>query len=78
MLDEKIKAVMAATLAVDPSVIDESASPETVESWDSLRQMNLVLALEDEFSVRFPEEQIDRLVSFQLIRQALSELLPDA
>jgi len=49
-----------------------------VESWDSLRQMNLVLALEDEFSVRFPEEQIDRLVSFQLIRQALSELLPGA
>jgi len=78
MLDEKIKAIMAATFGVDASLIDEDASPDNVDSWDSLRQMNLVLALEDEFSVRFPEEQIDRLVSFQLIRQALSELLPNA
>jgi acyl carrier protein len=69
---------MAATFGVDSHSIDDEASPGNVEAWDSLRHMNLVLALEDEFGVRFPEEQIDQLISFRLIHLTLSELLPDA
>jgi len=78
MLDDRIRTVMAAAFGVEPGSIDDEASPGNVENWDSLRHMNLVLALEDEFSVRFPEEQIEQLISFRLIRLTLSELLPDA
>jgi acyl carrier protein len=45
-----------------------------VEQWDSLRHMNLVVALEEEFRVRFTDQQIDELLSLRLILLTLKEL----
>lgn len=54
MVDEaKLKEVMAAVLGVDVSTISDDASMDSIESWNSLRQMSLVLALEEEFGVSF-------------------------
>ncbi len=40
--------------------------------------MNLVLALEEEFGVEFDEAQIGEMVSFELIRLTLQEVLTGA
>ena len=74
-MDERIKQVMGAVLSVDPSSIGDDASPGTIEQWDSLRQMNLILALEEEFEIRFPVEDMDQLISFKLIRLSIRELM---
>ena len=76
MVADKIRAVMGRVFGVDPASIDGEASPGNVEQWDSLRHMNLVLALEDEFDVRFPDDQVEQLISFRLIELSLRELLP--
>ena len=36
---------------------------EDFESWDSLRHMNIILAVEEKFNFEFTEEQIDKLVN---------------
>lgn len=69
----KVKDVMAAVLEVDASEIDDDASMDTIESWDSLRQMRLVLALEDEFGVSFPDEDAANATSFKLLTLVLHE-----
>jgi acyl carrier protein len=74
MRAEKIRKIMGAVFGIEPASIGDDASPGNVEQWDSLRHMNLVLALEEEFGVRFPEEAIDQLISFRLIELALEEL----
>jgi acyl carrier protein len=74
MMTDRITNVMAAVFGVDPASIREDASAGTIEQWDSLRHMSLVLALEEEFDVRFPEDQIDQLISFRLIEHSLKEL----
>lgn len=74
MVDEKrIKAVMAAVLGVDASSIDDDASMDTISKWDSLRQMNMVLALEEEFGVSFPDEDAANATSFKLLALVLQE-----
>ena len=78
MLAERIRQVMAAVFEMDPATIDDDASAGRIEHWDSLRHMNLVLALEEEFDVRFPEDQVEQLVSFRLIELSLKELTPSA
>ncbi len=78
MLAERIRQVMAAVFEMDPTEIDDEASPGRIEHWDSLRHMNLVLALEEEFDVRFPDDQVEELVSFRLIELSLKELAPGA
>jgi acyl carrier protein len=48
MLNENsLKQVMATMLKVDASTINEDSSMDNMPNWDSLRHMNLVLALED-------------------------------
>jgi acyl carrier protein len=36
------------------------SSPETVESWDSVHHLNLVLALEEEYGFEFLPEEMDQ------------------
>jgi acyl carrier protein len=46
-------------------------SVHTVKSWDSLRHLNLILALEEKFGVTFEAEEIPELVSVRVIAKAL-------
>ncbi|SPM37076.1 Acyl carrier protein [Mycobacterium rhizamassiliense] len=69
----KIKEVMAAVLEVDPATISDDDSMDSIESWNSLRQMSLVLALEEEFGVSFPDEDAANATSFKLLSLVLQE-----
>ncbi len=75
-MQERIKAVMAQIFNVDPALIVAESSPESIERWDSLRHMQLVLAIEDEFGVRFADEDIPELLSLQAIEARVSRLSP--
>lgn len=66
-MEERIKAVMASVFGVEPETITDSASPDTIEEWDSLRHMSLVVALENEFDIRFDEDDIPNLLNYQII-----------
>ena len=72
---EKVKEVMGAVLEVDASTIDDDASMDTIPSWDSVRHMNLVLALEDELGVSFPDEDAANATSLKLLLLVLQEQL---
>jgi acyl carrier protein len=73
MLDN-IAFVMAQILQVPQESITADSSPENLDRWDSLKHMQLIMALEDEFDVQFPDEAIPNLLSVQLIEQKLTEL----
>jgi acyl carrier protein len=38
--------------------INEDSSADSIEQWDSLRHLNLVLALEEEFGISIPDEEV--------------------
>ena len=53
--------------------LSEESSPDTVKNWDSLKHMNLILALEEEFEVTFSDEEIVDLLSVEIIVETLKE-----
>ncbi len=71
--ETRLKGVMADILKIDTATIDDETSVDTVEAWDSLRHLNLVLALEAEFDVSFTEEQTVEILNYPLIRIVLEE-----
>jgi acyl carrier protein len=76
MVDEaRIRNIMASVLGVDSSSIGDDTSMDTVPNWDSMRQMNLVLALEKAFDVSFPDEDAFNATSFKLVSLVLQEQL---
>lgn len=73
--DEQLKAVMAAMLDLDPAEIDERTSTDTVPQWDSVRHMNLVIALEESFGITIPDEEVATMTSYQIIKATVDEQL---
>jgi acyl carrier protein len=73
--EEMIMCVMATILEVDGAAINEDSSMDNVPNWDSLRHMNLVLALEEEFKVSIPDEDAGNITSYKLIKLVLEDLV---
>jgi len=48
-------------------------SINTVESWDSLGHLNLILAIEEEFDVKFLTEEIPNLSSIKIITETVKK-----
>ena len=74
-IKEKIGNVMAIVFEVGIDSINEDSSADTIETWDSLRHMNLILALEEEFNVVIPDEEVGNLMNFKLIELVITDLL---
>jgi acyl carrier protein len=71
---QEIKQVIALVVNVPLERISDSASMDDIEEWDSLAQMNLVLALEEEYEVVIPDEEVGTMISLPLIYSLLVEL----
>jgi acyl carrier protein len=73
MEKNKIKEVMAKVFDIEADIIGDDASPDNIPNWDSLRHMNLVLALEETFHIELTEEQSVEILNYQLIKAVLKE-----
>jgi len=71
-MKERVFQMFSQIFGIPVEEIDERSSPETIASWDSLKHMNLVLSLEEEFGVKFTDEEIMSMVRVELILSTLS------
>ena len=60
---EKMKAIIADQLSVDADTITEASKFKEDLGADSLDLFELVMALEDEYSVEIPAEDLEKLTS---------------
>ena len=72
-MNERVYKVVSQVLNVPLESINEEFSPDDAHEWDSLKHMNLVLALEEEFQVQFNEEQIVEMLSVGMIIESINE-----
>jgi len=67
--------VMSKVFGVNESEIDENSSQDTVLKWDSLGHLNLVVALEEEFSIQLSDEQVLELLNYKLVYLTVKDLV---
>lgn len=68
---EQVRQIIADTLFMSIKEIDEDASQDSIRNWDSLQQLNLVLALEQTFKVNFKPEEFAAMTSVEKILEQL-------
>jgi acyl carrier protein len=68
-----LRQLMADVFGMDPKEINDEASIDTIEAWDSHRHLNLVLALEERFDVSLTEQETVEILNVELIRAVLRE-----
>ncbi|MEO8593001.1 MAG: acyl carrier protein [Candidatus Solibacter sp.] len=52
--------------------VTPDSSPETVENWDSVQNLNLVLALEEEYGFQFDPEEMDQAKNLTSLARIVS------
>ena len=71
---ERVYKIISQVFNVPIENINDESSSDDIETWDSLKHMNMVLALEEEFNVQFGEEQILEMLNVGLIIEILKEI----
>ncbi len=66
-----VEDIVARVFGAEPESLDGASSPESVEGWDSMGHLNLIAALEKDFSVSIDIGDVMEMVSVKRIREIL-------
>jgi acyl carrier protein len=72
-MTDRLHNVVAQIFGAPIEQVTDEDGPDTIESWDSLAHINLVLTLEAEFSISLSPDDAAEMLSVGLIRQILWE-----
>ena len=70
-IEDRIKNVMSAVFEIPIQEINDQSSSDKIVSWDSLKHMNLVIALEEEFEMEFSESEIPEITNYRAIKEVI-------
>jgi acyl carrier protein len=73
MADDRLYRLLAKVFGVPLSQITEDATPDTIEKWDSLSQINMILAIESEYGISLGPEEAMEMRSIKMIRMTLAD-----
>jgi acyl carrier protein len=72
-LSNRVREIVSTIFEVALEDVTAESSPDTIERWDSLGRLVLLVELEQEFSVQLPPEKAERLTSVAGIIAVLEE-----
>jgi len=70
---DRVRSIFSDVFQIPIEDVHPESSPDTIPNWDSLQHLNLVLAVEQEFNVQFSPEEIEQLLSVELVAALLEE-----
>lgn len=70
---EKYNAVFATVFNVNQTVLSDEFNSKSVENWDSITQLSLVTAMEDEFDIMMDTEDILGFNSYAVGKEIVSK-----
>jgi acyl carrier protein len=68
-----LRNILADILEISPEAVTPDLSIGMVESWDSFRHLQAMLAIEGEYGVQFDPQRIPELTSVTLIQAELAK-----
>jgi len=72
-LDE-VKTIVAGILGLTEAQLDVNAEMNEVEEWDSMRNIQILQALEENYDILFPEDDIFDLTSVTALAEEIEKL----
>ena len=67
-----VEQVFASVFKIDPTVLDETASPYSIESWDSFGHLALLDALQAAYGITFELTDIAEMDTLGRVKQVLA------
>ena len=70
---ERLNKIFCEVFSVDASVLNSEFDNKSVEGWDSVRQLSLTTAVEDEFEIMLDAEDILEFTSYDNAKKVLAK-----
>ncbi|HEX9532349.1 MAG TPA: acyl carrier protein [bacterium] len=70
---QRVCQIAADVFDVPLDAVTSQSSPETIENWDSLQHVTLVVALEQAFAVQFLPEEISEMLTIERIASLVEQ-----
>ena len=70
---EKLNAIFCEVFSVEESSLNAEFNNKSVEGWDSVRQLSLTTAVEDEFDIMLDAEDILEFTSYENVKAVLAK-----
>ena len=70
---DRVCNIISNLMQVPPEKVNASSSPATIQTWDSLQHLNLVLSLEETFGLQFSPEETVQLLDVETIVMLIEE-----
>ena len=71
---EQVRNVASDIFGVPADKITAESSPETMENWDSMQHLNLILAIEEKFGVQLEPEDIEQMKNIGAVAALVEKL----
>ncbi len=71
---KRLKRIFSTVLDIPQDSITQNTKQENIGSWDSLNHLQLIMAIEQEFKVKFDIPKIPSLTSFTSIIKELNHV----
>lgn len=69
---DKINQLLVNTFKVSEGEVTKDLTMDDINSWDSLSHMNLIVNIEETFSIELTGDEIADMISFDEIRRIVS------
>lgn len=70
-----IKKIMSIIFDEDIVNISDDAEPLKIDQWDSINHLQLIVALEEEFEIKFSDDELTELINLPLINNIIQQKL---
>ena len=64
---ERIREIISEHLEVSPTEIEDDFSPDHTSAWSSMKHMEIIMALEEEYRIRFDADEIPKMIGFRIL-----------
>ena len=71
-MEERIRQIMVDILEVNDGDIDADFGPAQAPLWDSLNNLKLITAIEEEFGIKLSMDEINEMTDLGMIKNVLS------
>ncbi len=71
-LDARFEAVFREIFDDETLTLHDDMSAKDIDGWDSLAQINLIVAIESEFGIRFKSNELTALANVGALKKAVS------
>ncbi len=72
-ISKRLKKILKLVFKINKNLNEKNLDQNKIKNWDSLNHLNLLSAIQDEFSLKFKDEDLEKITNFKNILKIIKK-----